>query len=207
MTITDSHLRAEGLTPAFVSSALDGDARAARVLVDAIRAVVRVRVARQLARLGARKTQHLDLDAADLAQELLAKLYERDGRLLRQWDPDGGLSLLNWVGLVVQRALQKRVRSSVRMAWDAFDPRALEAAAAHTPHAAVEARAELGLVLQGLDRQLSRRARRILLDLLNEDDVRSAAERAGMSEQAIYAARLRLRRLAREFSMSSLRPD
>ena len=79
-------------------------------LISALTPVIQARVARSLVRRppSQRGIRH---DVEDLVQEVLLSLFADDGRVLRNWSPEKGLSLLNYVGLVTERRVASTLRS------------------------------------------------------------------------------------------------
>jgi DNA-directed RNA polymerase specialized sigma24 family protein len=53
----------------------------------------------------------------DLVQDLLLKLFADDGRILRSWNPERGLSLERFLGLVSERHVASVMRSQRRNPW------------------------------------------------------------------------------------------
>jgi RNA polymerase sigma factor (sigma-70 family) len=181
-------------------AALGGDVRASRRLVEVIAPVIRARVGRQLSRLGASRARKVCVEFPDLVQDIFANLYEQDGKLLRQWDPERGLSFKNWIGLITQRALRKRLQDAQHHERPCAEPLDASGADTATNVTPLEVRAEIANFLEHLASRLSPRSRLILLQsCLYEEDVHSVAMSVGMTEQAVYAARARLKRLALEF--------
>lgn len=101
-----------------VRSALAGDADAVRWLVDTLTPVIQARVARALLRrahaAGARCSRQ---EVEDLTQEVFVSLFEADGKILLAWEPERGMSLANFVGLVAERQAASILRSGRRSPW------------------------------------------------------------------------------------------
>jgi len=197
----------EDLDQARVLSALDGDPSALRALIDALMPVVQSRAARALVRYrpAARDSRQ---EQADLTQEVFAALFEQQGRVLRQWDPARGLSLRNFVGLVAQRTLGGILRSGRRTPWpdDPTEQEALERldSLSYDPAPRIESRADLEALLDRLMQELSPRSLELFHRLcVRQEEVRDVASSTGMSEQAVYAARSRLEKLARKLAADS----
>lgn len=188
--------------PARAGSSLDGALRtrgpALRSLVAALTPVIEARVARAL--LLAERSD-LEHELPDLVQELLLMLFKDDARLLRRWTPELGVSLADWVGLICERRLRELVQRmrSRGTASRLAAPTAL--ALAHDPGPSLEARYELAHLLRMLRRAMSARAVALFETLwLHEEDVATVARRFTMSQGAVYAARARVLRVAREVS-------
>jgi|SRR6185312_628217 len=184
-------------TISLVKRALDGNPTAQNELVALLTPVIQARVARTLARrsllAGGRSVRE---EVKDLTQDVLLKLFARDGRVLRSWQPERGLSLANFVGLVAEREalsfLRRKEEPSLTVGEIdvvAPDPSPVKAAAS---------RQQLALLLERLREELSPQGWQ-LFDLLFLQDLSQAEVRAasGLSAVAVYAWHSRLRRLAR----------
>lgn len=181
--------------------AVGGDPVATRELVGRLVPVIQVRVARCLVRHGRPEARrNLREEVADLTQEVLAGLFAREGRVLRAWDPEKGLSLENFVGLVAQRQAVSLLRTARRSPW-------IE-----------EPTADLGPLLPDFDnpevRLVSRQSwdevNRWLVDHLSPLglelfellvveglDTAEVVHRTALSREAVYSWRSRLDRLVR----------
>lgn len=187
---------------ALVNAALARDPAACRMLIARLAPVVRQRVAKMLlhaARRGGRTPSPADVD--DLANDVFVVLFDRDGRVLRAWDPQRGLSLRNFVGLVAQREAAAILRSGRRSAW-AEDPTSEDVTLdgeVPTPEREAAAREELALVLVHLRERLSPRGQ-LLFEALFCDNQGAAqvCERFGMTPNALYSFRNRLQSLVVE---------
>jgi len=195
------------LNPARILKALEGSPQELRCLIDSLMPVVQSRTARALARYrpAARDSRQ---EQADLVQEVFAALFEQQGRVLRQWDPARGLSLRNFVGLVSQRTLGGLLRSGRRTPWpdDPTEQDTLERldALSYDPAPNIESRDELEMLLDRLMQELSPRSLELFHRLcVCQEEVRDVASSMGMTEQAVYAARSRLEKLARKLAEES----
>src|SRR5688572_11436679 len=108
-----------------VKRALAGERAAIEALVVELSPVVQARVAAALYRCGHSSRQELE----DLTQEILMDLFTGEGRVLSSWDPERGLSLASFVGLVAQRQVYSRLRSRRRSPFTQrpTDPSAIDA--------------------------------------------------------------------------------
>lgn len=184
-----------------VARALEGDPLPSRELVEEISRVIRVRVARRLRRSGLqRRLGEGRLDVEDLCQDVLAYLLERDGRVLRSWDPDRGLSLANFVGLAAERLVGGRLRAGGPQLETATDVEALgslheDGRCASTPVRTIEARDTLDVVRRALAARISGRGMTIYrLLFLEQRGVAEVAERLSLGAGAVYAWRSRIRK-------------
>lgn len=184
-----------------VEHALSGDVGALRKLVDELTPVIQVRVARALARssAAARGNRSIRQELEDLTQEVFVSLLADDGRALRAWDPARGLSLPNFVGLLAQRQVASILRSGKRSPWteDPADLAELEVGAEPADTALkLESREMLGLLLQRVREELSPRGLELFHRIcVEQESVDSIVSTTGMSPDAVYAWRSRLRRL------------
>lgn len=186
-----------------VSQALAGDAAALTRLIRVSTPVVQARVARGLLlwRQGGNAGRDVRQEVEDLTQEVFLVLFADDGRVLRSWQPERGLTLEGFVGLVAERQVASILRSGKRSPWrdDPTLPARLdEIADGQGPEALVASREQLRLLLDRLTEELSPLGRRLFqLLFLDELPVDEAARQTGLSPEALYAWRSRLRRLCR----------
>ncbi len=89
-----------------VQRALGGDEPALSRLVAALTPVIQARVARSLLlrRSGAASGRDIRQEVENLTQEIFLVLFADNGKVLRTWQPERGLTLLSFVGLVAERA-------------------------------------------------------------------------------------------------------
>lgn len=99
-----------GLPPRVLRAALDGDRDALRALIAVLEPVLRARVRRKLIDTP-RRSPCLPEDVEETVQETFAQLFRDDGRLLRRYSPDRGMSLLNYVGQIAEREAGRVIRS------------------------------------------------------------------------------------------------
>src|SRR5688572_10447441 len=110
---------AEDADVELVGEALGGDDVALGRLVARLTPVVQARVARTLLarRWGPTGGRSLRHDVEDLSQDVFLSLFTGDARVLRRWQPDRGLSLAGYVGLVSERLVVSFLRSGKRNPW------------------------------------------------------------------------------------------
>ncbi len=183
--------------------ALAGDRAAQCDLVDLFTPVIQKRVARALLsrRHGASSGRDVRQEVEDLSQEVFVTLFTDDGRVLRTWSPERGLSLPNFVGLVAERRAKGLLRNGKRSPWR-DDPTLIEdldqADDEGGPENAAASREMLRQLLDRLKEELSPLGRRLFdLLFLRELSPDEVARQAAMSLAAVYAWQSRLRRLAR----------
>jgi RNA polymerase sigma-70 factor (ECF subfamily) len=188
-----------------VRRALTGDQMALSRLVSALTPVVQARVARTLL---ARRTRlaggrNLRQEVEDLSQEVFLALFSRDGHVLRTWQAERGLSLENFVGLVAERQVLSFLRSGRRNPWKEDPLLAAEElepeAPGSGPEEIVASREHLSLLVDRLHEELSplgwRLFEMLFVQELSQAEVQAAS---GLSADAVYAWRSRLRRLAQK---------
>lgn len=186
-----------------LAGALAGDEDAVADLVDRWTPVIQARVARVL--LG-RGSVRVRVQVEDLVQDVFLTLFEDDGRVLGTWEPGKGLSLDNFVGLVATRRAVSYLRSGKRTAWredptlddaDAGGP--VSVAGEPGPEERAASRDTLQRLLDRLRDDLSPQGWQ-LFDLLyvRQLEVPEVRDATGLTADAVYAWRSRLRRHARQ---------
>lgn len=185
-----------------VGRAITGEEPVVSRLVMTLTPVVQARVARALLRRSSALSRDLRQEVEDLTQEVLLSLFVDGGRVLAGWEPERGLSLRNFVGLVAERRTASILRSGRRSAWredptmdEQLDGEAEEAG----PEQVAASREELRQLLQRLTEELSPLGRQLFdLLFLRELSVNDVIHLTGLSADAVYAWRSRLRRLCRQ---------
>jgi RNA polymerase sigma factor (sigma-70 family) len=188
-----------------VRRALAGDPTALDRLVAVLTPVIQARVARtllaRLSRLAGGRDVRQEME--DLSQEVFLALFSRDAHVLRAWQSERGLSLENFVGLVAERQVLSFLRSGRRNPWKedaSFTAEELEPEAPDSgPEAAAASREHLALLLDRLREELSPLGRRLFeLLFVQEQSLNEVRAASGLSADAVYAWRSRLRRLAQK---------
>lgn len=185
-----------------VRRALAGDEPALTRLVRTLTPVIQSRVARGLLlrRTGTASGRNIRQEVEDLTQEIFLVLFADSGKVLRSWQPERGLSLLNFVGLVAERQTASILRNGKRSPWkeDPTLPEDFHQAAQESgPEEIAASREQLKLLLHRLTEELSPLGRHLFdLLFLRELPVDEVVRRTDMSPDAVYAWRSRLRRLA-----------
>jgi DNA-directed RNA polymerase specialized sigma24 family protein len=186
-----------------IRRALLGDRAQLRSLVDALTPVIQARVARVLLRAGSldrRGTVRQEVE--DLTQDIFARLFAHEGEVLRGWDESKGLSLLGYVGLIAERECISMVRSKRR---NPYTERPTEAETLDH-HAPQGGGAELDVLTRQMAKTLCLRLHESLSPLgftvfeklfCHEQDPESVCQELGMSADALYAWRSRIRKQAR----------
>lgn len=194
------------IPPSVIRDALAGDRRALREFVGALTPVIQARVVRGLARrrmaAGNRDPRQ---EVEDMTQDVFGALFANDGRVLRSWDPERGLSLANFVGLVADRQVASILRSGRKSPWTDTPAELdeVESAAGSVPDAApqIESRRTLSLLLDRLRESLSPRGLELFQRLyVDEEPVDDVARVMGMTREAIYAWRNRVSKILQKLA-------
>jgi len=185
---------------ALVREALARQEPALSELVAQLTPIIQARAVRCLLRCRRPAGERLREELKDLVQQVFLALFESGGRILASWEPERGLSLNNFVGLVTERQVLSILRSGKRDPWKE-DPTLIEeldsASSEAGPEQQAASREELEQLLDHLRATLSPLGWR-LFDLLylQEHSVPEIERDTGLSAAAVYAWRSRLRRLA-----------
>lgn len=184
-----------------VAQALTGEESALAGLVDRLTPVVQMQVGRCLLRQRPPGTgRNVRQEVEDLTQEAFLMLFADDGKVLRNWDPEQGLSLQNFVGLVAERRATSILRTGKRSPWTedpTLDETLDRPSAARGPEEVTASRDLFVKVLRRLQEELSPLGRRLFdLIFLRELSVTDTSRTTGLTAAAVYAWRSRLRRLA-----------
>ncbi|MFL6232828.1 MAG: RNA polymerase sigma factor [Thermoanaerobaculia bacterium] len=192
-------------TAGLVRRALTGDQTALTRLIAVLTPVIQARVARTLLARRHRLAGGRDVrqEVEDLSQEVFLALFSRDAHVLRGWQTERGLSLESFVGLVAERQVLSFLRSGRRNPWKEdpfFTAEDLETEDPESgPEEIAAGREHLSLLLDRLREELSPLGRRLFeLLFVQELSQREVQAASGLSADAVYAWRSRLRRLARK---------
>jgi RNA polymerase sigma factor (sigma-70 family) len=184
-----------------LAQALAGDEGALARLVRRLTPVIQARVARCLLLRQARGPgRSVRQEVEDLTQEVFLQLFADGARVLRSWQPERGLALDSFAGLVAERLTVSILRSGKKSPWKE-DPTLTEeldsASPAADPERQSASREELRRLLGRLDEELSPLGR-TLFELLFVEELAppEVMARTGLSADAVYAWRSRLRKLA-----------
>ncbi|MEO0321403.1 MAG: sigma-70 family RNA polymerase sigma factor [Myxococcota bacterium] len=182
--------------------ALQQEEAAAGSLVERLAPVIQVRVARALLRRQ-RRARSIRQEVEDMVQEIFALLFADDGRLLRSWDPEAGLGLESFVGMVAERRTASLLRSARRSPWteDPVPAECLDRRTTPGPEPRLASRQFLTVVLERLEAQLSPTGYQVF-ELLFGAELSTAAiaERTELSHAAIYTWKHRIVRKAAQIA-------
>jgi RNA polymerase sigma factor (sigma-70 family) len=195
---------------ALLDRALAGEREAVARLIDELSVVIQARSVRVMGRLVGIGRRNLRQEVEDLTQEIFAHLFAERGRVLRSWDAERGLSLPNFVGLIAERHIYSLFRVDKRRP---FREEATEAAAFERrgggdpgPEQALSSRQQLDRLLDRMRETLTPLGARIFqLAYVEERDVPEVARLCGLTEEAVYVWRSRLRKTAGEL-LAELEP-
>jgi RNA polymerase sigma-70 factor (ECF subfamily) len=195
---------AEAFTRDGIRSALAGDKLALRALVDGLTPIIQARTARVLLRTGGRgRRGDIRQEVEDLAQEVFERLFDQGGKTLLTWDHERGLTLLQYVGMISEREVISILRSKRRSPYTErpTEEGQLEESAHHDD--AFEAQ----LLTRQMATALFARLRTTLSPLgfrvfellfCHEHSPEAVGRELGMTADAVYAWRSRIRKTARQ---------
>ena len=198
-----SEIVAQPVTPEVIRRALAGDRPHLRSIVDALTPVIQARVARVLLRAGALDRRgSVRQEVEDLTQDIFARLFANEGEVLRSWDESKGMSITGYVGLIAERECISMVRSKKRNPYTERPTEAepLEHLGPATPGAETEVltRQMAKTLCSRLHASLSPLGFTVFEKLFcHEQDPESVCQELGMSADALYAWRSRIRKTAR----------
>lgn len=187
--------------PRQVVAALEGDRQALAGLVEGLLPVVQAEVGYALLREARSECRDPRQEIRDFVQEVFIALLADRGKVLRSWDPARGRSLASFVRLVARRRVAALLRSSRHTPWldEPIDQALLDHQATDELELAkqVESSDALARVLDHLgDRLDARGALLFRLLFVEERSVEEVMDTTAMTRDAIYAWRLRFRKLA-----------
>lgn len=194
-----------------LAAAIDGNPKALQELVGELTPVVQARVARALLRHAAGRSRSTQQEVEDMTQEVFLSMFADDHKVLRSWDPELGLSLQNFVGLVAQRRVVSILRTHKREPWFEEPMADLGADDVHTApvwmESAVQSRQLLERLVEQLEATLSQRGYALFLRLyVHEESVEAVADALGMTPNAVHQWRHRLGAAAKA-ALTSLKQE
>lgn len=174
-----------------------------QALVEWLAPVIQVRVTRVLVSHGrGRAMSDLRATVEEYVQMVFGKVFEDEGRVLALWEPQGGLSLRNWIGRFAQLRARDVVRSGKRDPWrhEAAPPEHLERIGGVTAPDDRAVAAELWEKVRAAVLASQSEQGQALFRLMFEED-RTTAEiqsETDLSSAAVFQWRRRLRIAIRE---------
>jgi RNA polymerase sigma-70 factor (ECF subfamily) len=192
--------------PAEIAAVLEGDRQGMTRLVERLLPAVQAEVGWALLREARGEQRDARQELRDFVQEVFVALLAERGKVLRRWDPERGRSLDSYVRLIARRRVAALLRSSRHAPWP-DEPMAGDTLDLHVRDESelsrrLESSDALARMLDRLDTRLDERGA-LLFRLLyvEERSVEEVMGTTAMTRDAIYAWRLRFRKLA-----ASLRP-
>jgi DNA-directed RNA polymerase specialized sigma24 family protein len=184
---------------ALVARALEGELEAIRALVDLLAPAIQLRVVKALARAGKASGRSARQESEDIVQEVFASLFDHQGRALRAWEADRGLSLPAFVGFVAERQVWAILSSGRRSPWseEPTVEETLEGASPPVagPEPALMSRQFLSLLLGRLREELTPKGMQLFeLLFLSQRSAEEVRVETGLGLEAIYAWKSRLSR-------------
>lgn len=175
--------------------------QATAILVGRLMPVIQARVARSIRRCRTADPRNPRDVLADLVQDTFALLLEDDGRILRKWSPERGLSLENFVGLVAERHARSILATKKRSPWsESPDPDidlllpSSDGAEAHIVDSNL-----LRTALDAVQDELTPKGLALFDALiLDQQDASTVASNLALTLSAVYQWRTRLLTLVRQ---------
>ncbi len=192
----------EDTPPVLLERALTGDRGALEELFVRLAPIIQARVARALLRRSRPLGRDPRQELRDMTQEVFVSLLENDGKTLRAWKAERGMSLDNFVGLVAERQVASILRTGKRSPWKEDpvdeDDLAIAAGSSEADAVATMSRDTLQALLDRLREELTPKMLRLFYALwVDELPVPQICETMGMQPDAVYAARSRIAKRAR----------
>jgi RNA polymerase sigma-70 factor (ECF subfamily) len=148
--------------------------------------------------------RNLRPEIEDLTQEILLSLFAREGRKLDQWEPERG-SLEGFIGAVARNHVLSVLRSrrANPFTQQSTDPSDLDEKAdssrSDSMARSTEARQSLEILAERLQERLSSLGMQLFQMLfVAEEDVSEVIRKTGLSADAIYQWRARIKKIALE---------
>ena len=196
-----------------LAQALEGDPAAVRELVDELTPVIQARVARVLLRrAGGARGRDVRQEIEDMTQDVFVALFRDGAKLLRAWDPERGMGLKGFVGLISEQQVAQVLRSRRRSPWTEDPTESSEIPAdrsTHSVEAEVASKQLLERTLDDVRADLSPKGAALFeLLLVEERSVDEVCETMEMKRDAVYAWRSRLgKRLSAAWQKLKGRPQ
>ncbi|MCH9651167.1 MAG: sigma-70 family RNA polymerase sigma factor [Deltaproteobacteria bacterium] len=203
-------MRGSENTRAVLERAFVGDALALEALVGRLTPIVARRVVRALVRMGREDLARQRDMTRDLTQDVFLDLFDKGAKILRDWQPSRGMSLENFVGMVAERRTLGRLG---RRHYRVTETEEIEATPS-TPFTGADpeeeavARDDWRQLLDVLERKLSPIGWQMFQLLFVDERSQSEIEQeTGLSRDAIYAWRSRLKKSVRAVYREAREPE
>jgi hypothetical protein len=185
-----------------IRSVLAGSSSAARLLVKRLTPVIQRSVNGALLRRGRGSRAQM----LDLTQDIFRILFERDGHILKSWQPERGASLEGMISLVAERRAASLLSAGKRTGWaedlhdfDTWEP----TDGVPGSELRLASKQLLERILEELKVRLSDRGWLIFWSLfVEEHDVERVMKDHGLTRDAVYTWRARLQK-----AISAIRHD
>ena len=183
--------------PKLLKLVLDREPNAARQFVEMISPIIHARVGRVLRRRNVAQCHDVQQEAMDLTQQTYANLLKNNGHLLRSWDPERGMSLANYVGMIAEQTAEAATRKRSEEVWrsnvEITGSSDLVIDSSRTPERLAAAQEILAAISSRVCAQLNKRGQRLLRAVCVEGrPVREVSALMNISESAINAWQHRL---------------
>ncbi|MEO1574669.1 MAG: hypothetical protein AAFU65_06875 [Pseudomonadota bacterium] len=177
---------------------LAGDRAAITEFVATMTPIIQARVARVLLKGVSRDIRR---DVEDHSQDIFAHLFADDAKVLKRYDASHGLSLRNYIGLIAERRVISSLRSSKTNPWResvSLDDEPVLVCGHGTPETEAAETSSLNALMDELRGTLSDQGWQLFQLLYVQDmSVSDVTGETGLSNDAVYAWRSRLRKAAR----------
>jgi DNA-directed RNA polymerase specialized sigma24 family protein len=186
-----------------ITKALSREPAAVRALVDQLSPVIERRVAAALWRRA--PGRDIRTEVQDMTQDVFLSLFAGDGKALRAWDPERGMSLASFVGLLARHQVSSILRTGRTQPFrdEPTEAATLEALpdVGPAPEAVVGSRQEVVRLLERVRARLSARGQELFQRLvLDEESLDGLSVSTGLSRDALYQWRSRFTKLVRQVS-------
>jgi DNA-directed RNA polymerase specialized sigma24 family protein len=186
-----------------ITKALSREPAAVRALIDQLSPVIERRVAAALWRRA--PGRDIRTEVQDMTQDVFLSLFAGDGKALRAWDPERGMSLASFVGLLARHQVSSILRTGRTQPFrdEPTEAATLEALpdVGPAPEAVVGSREEVVRLLERVRARLSARGQELFQRLvLDEESLDGLSASTGLSRDALYQWRSRFAKLVRQVS-------
>jgi RNA polymerase sigma-70 factor (ECF subfamily) len=190
-----------GADEKLVEAALRGDRGSQRRLAERLLDSVQREVAFALSRRSSGTGRDPRQEVRDLVQDVLVRLFERDGQELRRWDPARGRTLDSFVRLVARRRVARVFGQHRGNPWALLPvaPELLEGDDDAALLRRLEDRRTLDTLLESLYARMNERDHELFTLLYVEQvEPEKVARRMSLSRGAVNAWSYRMRKIARK---------
>ena len=194
------------MTPPQLHDILRADEVSKTGLVAELRPVIEREVSFCLRRYASTARRDAEVEVSDFVQEVFIELLANGARTLHSWDPARGRSLKSFVRLVAKRRVASLMRGRYTNPWQdehLASPETEALSSYEKPDRQVESVDMLEQLASAVNERMGTRGSRLLEMLyFDECSVDEVQVETGMTRDAVYAWRSRLRRMANEIAAS-----